>query len=121
MKELKKIGKRSNCDIDPIQLERDVMASNISEMITELEQELTIGKSGSGGGHSSRKMSEENIEDIKDMFDVADPFSKSRDKVVYKQKMQSIEGGDGLMYQNTSRFLARRKSKYLVARMRRNF
>ena len=68
-----------------------------------------------------RKVSEENIEDIQDMFEAADPFNKSRDRVVYKQKMQSMEGGDGLLHNNTTRFLARRKNKYFVARMRRKF
>lgn len=114
--ELTKIAQRSHGSLQQQQLERDVMASNVSAMMLALDRDVQQ-LPGAGGDHATRKMSADKVADLAQMFEDYQPFSKTRPKVSYNdQEMHCWMDGDGLNLPNTTRFVMRREGRYRISR-----
>ena len=120
----KDIIKGMKREIEPIELEKKVLASNINNMMVSLDKEVNGIDGAKGGGHADLKLSEEQIEDIDEEVERADAFGRSK-KVVFKQRMRGMwsggESGGRLCDANIVRFLQRNRFNYERSRLRRRF
>ena len=121
----KQLLKTKNYDMDPLDLEKSVLASNTMNMMVSLDKEVNGFDGGTGGGHAGKKICEEAIEDISEEIDVVKPFNHVRDKVVYQQRMRTLwaggQEGGRLCDDNLQRFLNRNSENYEEDRLRRPY
>ena len=121
----KQLLRTKHFDMDPLDLEKSVLASNTMNMMVSLDKEVNGIDGATGGGHASKKICDEAIEDISEEIDVVKPFSHDREKVVYSQRMRSLwaggQEGGRLSDANLERFLNRNCEHYEEDRMRRPY
>lgn len=97
------------------------MASNVTDMMVLLDNDVQQLGGAPGVDHAKQMMKEEQLEELKDMFSLNQPFSKTRPKVIYKQKMRCWWAGDGLNLENITRFIDRRMDGYRKSRNMRPY
>ena len=123
--ETQKMIGNMNSNLEPIQLEKESLASNISSMAVCLDKEVNGIDGGTGGGHADKKLSEDNINDIMEEIEITNPFSRRRPKIVFKQRMRTCwsggHAGGRLSKENRERFLERNKNHYEENRLRRPY
>ena len=121
----KQLLKTKHFDMDPLDLEKSVLASNTMNTMVSLDKEVNGIDGGTGGGHAGKKICEEAVEDILEEIEVVKPFSHDRAKVVYQQRMRTLWAGgqDGgrLSDENLQRFLSRNAENYEEDRLRRPY
>ena len=121
----KKMLKTQKGDVKPMDLEKNVLASNTMDMMVSLDKEVNGMDGGTGGGHADKKIKEEALEDIKEEIEIAKPFSHSRKKVVFQQRMRTVwaggQEGGRLSDSNLERFLDRNAESYEEDRLRRPY
>ena len=117
--------KHQNTSLDAIQLEKDIMAGNIRNEMVRLDKEVNNVDGGTGGRHADKKISEEALEDIKEEISIVQPFSRSRKKIIFKQRMRTLwsgtQEGGRLSDTNIVRFLDRNARSYEEDRARRPY
>ena len=121
----KQMLKTKNENMDALDLEKTVLASNTMNMMVALDKEVNNIDGGTGGGHAGKKVSEEAIEDIVEEIAITQPFSRDRKKVVYQQRMRTLwsggQEGGRLCDASLQRFLDRNSENYEEDRLRRPY
>ena len=121
----KQMLKTKNENMDVLDLEKTVLASNTMNMMVALDKEVNGMDGGTGGGHAGKKISEEAIEDIVEEINLAQPFSRDRERVIYQQRMRTLwsggQEGGRLSDTNLQRFIDRNSENYEEDRLRRPY
>ena len=124
-KESKPVVKDMNTNLDAVQLEKDILSSNIRNEMVRLDKEVNNVDGGLGGGHADKKVSEEALEDIKEEISVVKPFCHTRKQITYKQRIRTMwsgtQEGGRLSDKNIHRFVKRNQESYEEDRARRPF
>jgi hypothetical protein len=126
------------------QLEKSVLGLNVMTLVKELDREVMGMPVGTGGGHWTQKITEEQKEELLELFEAEMPFNTKpaeeggRDIVTYedqpdmnawwegKSERVSTSGStivyeDNLSIYNKERFIERVKKSYVKSRRSRAF
>ena len=113
---LKSLNIRSGLQADQAILDLGVSSKIVSS------DAASLGVADKKPGTAYSYLTEENIQEMMDIYNKVQPFKETRTVIEFQQKMESLFEGEALSDKNIKRFLKRNKDNFYKSRlMRRNW
>ena len=101
------------------QADRAILDLPVSSKIVENDLDA-VGMKKEGQGTSYAYLTEENLQEMDEVFEEVNPFSQDRDKITFQQDMPAMFEGPALSDENLVRFLARNRYSFHKSRIMRH-
>ena len=102
-----------------LQLDKKVLSMQVIDLVVENEHQA-VGLVKSGNSRYSY-LSQQQMEDLMEVFEQTNPFNPERPTLSYKQNLPSMWEGEAMSVPNIERFLTRNSGDYVRSRSLRAF